>query len=124
MNSNIIERLDWKTAATFKGYKLLTSFKNWSKKSGVALLRDKGSKQLYVIKTEFENAINKVSIQHIQLKYSCSPEEFQARMNFESEAQSTITEKNIRDVEKSNYQPKHEHELKFLSTLTANISEL
>ena len=97
------------------------TFKKWCEQNGVKIFRENGSNMEYVLKVEFELAYNYNVMPYIEQKYRCSIEEFNSRMNFEVELQTTIDERNKKRNIKSKYQPKHEHELKWLSSLTNNL---
>ena len=115
------ERIYKKEACRMLGNIGNRTFKKWCEQNGVKIFRENGSNMEYVLKVEFELAYNYNVMPYIEQKYRCSLEEFNSRMNFEVELQTTIDERNKKRNIKSKYQPKHEHELKWLSSLTNNL---
>lgn len=109
----MLERIYIKDLTIKLNCKDIRSVKNWCNKNDVAILCDIGSNKRYVIKEEFEAKYMKQSVQYIQQKYGKSklPEFLQSTMNFFSEYQQA------KSHQKSEYKPKGQNEMEFLSIL-------
>ncbi|HLG35301.1 MAG TPA: hypothetical protein VI757_10505 [Bacteroidia bacterium] len=94
-----MERIYIHVAAKEICYKDRRSFKKWCSNNGVGILSDNGSKKLYVIKEEFEEAKSKKATDYLK-------------------------QKEMRFKKRDGYKPKGEHEKKFLSILTGTNPEL
>lgn len=80
-------------------YKDRRSFKRWCSNNGVGILSDNGSKKMYVIKEEFNEAKSR-------------------------KATDYLNQKEVEFKKESKYKPQGEHEKKFLSILTRKNFEL
>ncbi len=65
----MIERISFKVAARALGYTSYRGFRSWCIRNKVALLKDTGSNRLYVMKAEFEYAVNKEILKHLTYEY-------------------------------------------------------
>lgn len=66
----MIERILFWDAAKAMGYSSYHGFKEWCNLNGVGLLRDKGSRRVYLIRQEFEFAANKEILSYLTSKYN------------------------------------------------------
>jgi hypothetical protein len=80
-------------------YKDRRSFKRWCDNNGVEILSDNGSNKRYILQEEFEEALERKGIEHLNNK-------------------DKLMKK------KNGYTPMGDHEKKFLSILTGKTSEL
>ena len=112
------ERIDFKEAAAMIGYTQRTFYK-WCSKFGIGILRDPGFKKSYILKIEFDRAVDITANNYTQRKYGCSHEEITELMKFEVESKIAI-ELRKRKKQKCmiGYQPVGQHEKEFLASLT------
>lgn len=102
----MLERTYITDAVKQLGYKDKRTFRRWCANNDVGLLQDTGSLKLYVIKSEFEEALLRKSIQYLK----------------EKSKRITVSEKRKRS-ELSAYAPLGDNEKKFLARLTNKITE-
>lgn len=64
----MFERIYINDAANQIGYKDKRSFRRWCNNNGVGLLNDTGCTKLYVVKSEFEEAMIRSTLKHLNQK--------------------------------------------------------
>jgi hypothetical protein len=93
-----MQRILLQRAAQELGYVDTRQFKRWCVNNDVGILMDSGSRKLYVIEEEFEEAKSRRAIEYLERK-------------------------GIKAYKQNKYRPQGEHERKYFSILTRIISE-
>src|ERR1051325_1412952 len=115
-----MERIYIREIMKFLNYKDRRSCRRWCGKNHVGILRDPGSNKLYVLKDEFEKALNKETERYLKEKYG--------KIDFHGLFNSiTVEMKNTNENRKkadSLYKPMGQHEKSFLTSLLNATTEL
>ncbi|MFI5220003.1 MAG: hypothetical protein ACHQNT_10995 [Bacteroidia bacterium] len=105
-------------------YKRRRSVIRWCNKNGVRIFTDTGCKKPYVLKEEFEAAVNKEPKKYIKEKYGTDKvsDVFHAYSNVFSEYNTALNEKH--KIQLKSYKSKGKIEKEFLAHLTVKLAEL
>jgi hypothetical protein len=119
----VIERLYKSDIMKIFPHKDWRTNKEWCRNNGVAILFDKGSKQCYVIKEEFEEAIDKVPKEYLMKKFNQdNVSVLNSSIAFCAQCQYAID--NNRSSKSHDYKIEGEHGKRFLSILKNKLNEL